>query len=142
LLAFPRAARPPLERSRIRIPLPRTLTTLAAAALLWGAALAPARAQTTSPRTMPPAAPAPPPPAAPIPLPGADTVKEESTQGSGTIAGGPLVDAPVSRSAYRLGPGDVLSVAVFGEFSHVYTVPVTPEGTVVIPRWGSRGCWG
>ena len=116
--------------------MPRTLTTLAAAALLWGAALAPARAQTTSPRTMPPAAPAPPPPAAPIPLPGADTVKEESTQGSGTIAGGPLVDAPVSRSAYRLGPGDVLSVAVFGEFSHVYTVPVTPEGTVVIPEVG------
>jgi polysaccharide biosynthesis/export protein len=115
--------------------LPRTLTTLAAAALLWGAALAPARAQTTSPRTMPPPAAAAPPSTAAIPLPGGDTAKDESTQSPGT-GGGPLVDAPVSRSAYRLGPGDVLSVAVFGEFSHVYTVPVTPEGTVVIPEVG------
>jgi len=42
----------------------------------------------------------------------------------------------VSRTTYPLGPGDVLSVAVFGEFSHVYNVPVTPEGTVVIPEMG------
>ena len=105
---------------------------LAAAALLAGAA--PARAQTTSPRTMPPPAP---PPASPA---GGDTARPETTNAPqlppGTPIGGPLLDTPVSRTAYRLGPGDILSVAVFGDFSHVYNVPVTPEGTVVIPEMG------
>ena len=105
---------------------------LAAAALLAGAA--PARAQTTSPRTMPPPAP---PPASPA---DGDTARPETTNAPqlppGTPIGGPLLDTPVSRTAYRLGPGDILSVAVFGDFSHVYNVPVTPEGTVVIPEMG------
>ncbi|HEV7587537.1 MAG TPA: SLBB domain-containing protein [Longimicrobium sp.] len=103
--------------------MPRNLARLAAAALLWGAALAPARAQTTSPATMPPPAPA-----------TRDTGGE--TTGLPAMPPGPLLDTPVGRSTYPLGPGDVLSVAVFGDFSHVYLVPVTPEGTVVIPEMG------
>jgi protein involved in polysaccharide export with SLBB domain len=108
------------------MPLPRNLARLAAAALLWGAAQAPARAQTTSPRTMPPPAPANRDTAAPAETPALPVTPSQ----------GPLLDAPVSRSTYPLGPGDVLSVAVFGDFSHVYVVPVTPEGTVVIPEMG------
>jgi len=131
----PGGAAAPRPIPTFRIPLPRTFTTFAAAALLWGAALAPARAQTTSPRTMPPAAPST--PAASLALPTPDTARPEAAPSPLTTPlAGPLVDAPVSRTAYPLGPGDVLSVAVFGEFSHVYTVPVTPEGTVVIPEMG------
>lgn len=126
LPALRRAARPPHARSRPHMPLPRNLARLAAAALLWGAAQAPARAQTTSPRTMPPPAPANRDTAAPAETPALPVTPSQ----------GPLLDAPVSRSTYPLGPGDVLSVAVFGDFSHVYVVPVTPEGTVVIPEMG------
>ena len=112
------------------MPLPRTFAALAAAALLCLGAQAPARAQTTSPRTMPPAAPPPASPARDTARPG------ESGPLPTTPPGGPLLDTPVSRTAYRLGPGDFLAVAVFGEFSQVYTVAVTPEGTVVIPEMG------
>jgi protein involved in polysaccharide export with SLBB domain len=48
---------------------------------------------------------------------------------------GPLLDAPVGRS-YVLGAGDRVAVAIFGDFNHLYTLPVGPEGTVVIPSVG------
>ncbi|MFL5382953.1 MAG: SLBB domain-containing protein [Longimicrobiaceae bacterium] len=115
------------------MPLHRTIATLAAAALLAGAA-APARAQTTSPRTMPPPAPAP--AAAAADTAPADRAELPAAPPPTVQMSGPLLDAPVSRTTYPLGPGDVLSVAVFGAFSHVYAVPVTPEGTVVIPEMG------
>ena len=114
------------------IPLPKTLATLAAAALLWGAAQATAGAQTQSPRTMPAAA-----PTGTIALPpDTDTMRPSPTPPTAALTPGPLLDTPVSRSTYLLGPGDVLSVAVFGEFSRVFVVPVTPEGTAVIPEMG------
>lgn len=47
-----------------------------------------------------------------------------------------LLDAPVSRTEYRLGPGDVLGVAVVGAVNRMHTVPVSPEGTVVVPGMG------
>lgn len=52
------------------------------------------------------------------------------------VAGGPLLDAPVVRSTYQLGPGDLVDVAIFGEMSMLHLVPVTPEGTLVIPSVG------
>lgn len=54
----------------------------------------------------------------------------------------PLLDAPVSRATYRLGPGDRVDVSVFGDFNHVYTLPVGPEGTVVIPGVGIAAVGG
>lgn len=48
----------------------------------------------------------------------------------------PLLDMPVSRTAYALGPGDVLSVAIFGDVSRVLSVAVGPEGTAVVPDFG------
>ena len=51
-------------------------------------------------------------------------------------AGGPLLDRPVVRSQYQLGPGDVVDVSVFGSVELLNTVAVTPEGTVVIPGVG------
>lgn len=48
----------------------------------------------------------------------------------------PLLDRPVVRSEYRLGPGDVVNVAVFGEVEMANTLTVTPEGTLVVPSVG------
>jgi protein involved in polysaccharide export with SLBB domain len=52
-----------------------------------------------------------------------------------------LLDHPVSRSEYVLGPGDVLGISVFGEASVGSSllntsVTVSPEGTIVIPGIG------
>ncbi|MBW3572549.1 MAG: SLBB domain-containing protein [Gemmatimonadetes bacterium] len=49
---------------------------------------------------------------------------------------GPLLDAPVSRTAYPLGPGDVVDVAIFGDYNEVFSIPVTPEGSLVVPGIG------
>jgi polysaccharide biosynthesis/export protein len=48
----------------------------------------------------------------------------------------PLLDAPVSRTEYVLGPGDLLHVAMFGEVERIFTAPVGPEGSLVIPGIG------
>lgn len=65
----------------------------------------------------------------------ADTAPE----GAGPILGvtrGPLLDRPISRTEYPLGPGDVLTLAILGYTSHIVQITVTPEGTVVIPNVG------
>ena len=49
---------------------------------------------------------------------------------------GPLLDAPISRTAYPLGPGDVVDVAIFGDYNEVFSIPVTPEGSLVVPTIG------
>lgn len=68
-------------------------------------------------------------------LPRADTIAPPPTAAA-RPAGGPLLDAPINRSEYRLGPGDLVDVTVFGDVSFQYSVPVTPEGTVVVPSVG------
>ena len=67
------------------------------------------------------------------PLGGAGNV---GGSGASVFGAGPLLDAPVSRTAYRIGPGDVLDVALLGDLSRVSPVVVTPEGTVLIPGVG------
>jgi polysaccharide biosynthesis/export protein len=47
-----------------------------------------------------------------------------------------LLDTPVSRTAYVLGPGDVLELGIFGDFDVLLSLEVGPEGTVVVPRMG------
>ncbi len=49
---------------------------------------------------------------------------------------GPLLDAPVSRSEYLLGPGDGVDLAIMGEVNVLHRLVVTPEGTLVIPTAG------
>jgi polysaccharide export outer membrane protein len=48
----------------------------------------------------------------------------------------PLLDAPVDRAEYALGPGDVVDIAVFGNLSRLVNVTVAPEGTLLIPEVG------
>lgn len=52
------------------------------------------------------------------------------------VVSGTLLDAPVSRTAYRLGPGDVLAIAILGEVNQTFSVVVTPEGAALIPGIG------
>lgn len=47
-----------------------------------------------------------------------------------------LLDAPIGRTEYLLGPGDVIDLSIFGELNVLHRLPVTPEGTVVIPTVG------
>ncbi len=67
----------------------------------------------------------------------ADTVPRRP-QGTAAAIGdrGPLLDAPVSRTEYPLGPGDVVDVAIFGDYNEVFSIPVTPEGSLVVPTIG------
>ena len=49
---------------------------------------------------------------------------------------GPLLDAPVSRTAYLLGAGDAVEVSLFGDLNVMYSLTVTPEGSIVVPTVG------
>ncbi len=49
----------------------------------------------------------------------------------------PAVEIPVSDSAYVVGPGDQLSINIFGTKYYNFTVPVNSDGTVVIPNLGT-----
>ncbi len=62
-----------------------------------------------------------------------DTARANLTNGRGQA---PLLDAPISRTEYILGPGDVLDIAILGDFNQVYSVQVTPEGSILIPSIG------
>lgn len=47
-----------------------------------------------------------------------------------------LLEGPISRTEYPLGPGDVLTISLFGFRSEVVNVEVAPEGTIVVPEVG------
>ena len=78
--------------------------------------------------------------------PGASQVRGDTTAAgraeeargdtSYVTTGAPLIDVPVRRSEYRVGAGDVLSIAIFGATNRQIQVEVSPEGIVVIPRIG------
>lgn len=48
----------------------------------------------------------------------------------------PLLDRPINRATYVLGAGDEVSVSLLGDLSRTYTMPVLPEGTVLVPTVG------
>lgn len=47
-----------------------------------------------------------------------------------------LLDAPVNRARYQLGPGDVVTVSITGNVNRVWQLSVSPEGAVVVPELG------
>lgn len=47
-----------------------------------------------------------------------------------------LPDRPVDRQTYVVGPGDLLAVSIFGALNRVYELPVTPEGSLIVPTVG------
>jgi polysaccharide export outer membrane protein len=46
------------------------------------------------------------------------------------------LDGSVDPEIYRLGPNDLLSINVWGRIPFEYKLPVTPEGTLVVPNVG------
>ncbi|GJG88431.1 hypothetical protein tb265_36120 [Gemmatimonadetes bacterium T265] len=99
------------------------------AALAGGAPVSVA-AQTTRPAVVAPA------PVPPLGAAGTTGVSGSSPAAAPVVTGGPLLDAPVSRTQYRVGPGDILDVALLGDLTRVSPVSVAPEGTVLIPGVG------
>jgi protein involved in polysaccharide export with SLBB domain len=65
-----------------------------------------------------------------------DTLDRQARR-TDTISSAPTVlDRPINRKEYDLGPGDVLDVTFFGELNEQLNVTVGPEGTAVIPKVG------
>ena len=47
-----------------------------------------------------------------------------------------LLDKPIDPDTYILGPGDILSIFVWGNFEGQYQLPISPEGTLLVPEIG------
>lgn len=68
--------------------------------------------------------------------------QEEPPAGQATAIGEtrppvtPLLDAPINRQEYLLGPGDIVDISIFGELARLHRVAITPEGRAVIPGLG------
>ncbi|HDK35987.1 MAG TPA: hypothetical protein ENG82_03675, partial [Bacteroidetes bacterium] len=45
-------------------------------------------------------------------------------------------EGPISPELYVLGPGDVLVYSLWGEKNFSYTLPVTPQGKLILPNVG------
>jgi len=56
--------------------------------------------------------------------------------GMGWFPAAQPLDAPIRRTEYVLGPGDIVDVSMFGDVNATHSLTVTPEGTVVIPAIG------
>lgn len=56
--------------------------------------------------------------------------------GISLAAPGSALEAAVDADAYRLGPGDVLTIGIWGPQPIVYDLPVTLEGKVLLPSIG------
>jgi polysaccharide biosynthesis/export protein len=47
-----------------------------------------------------------------------------------------LLDKKIDPDKYVLGPGDILSIFVWGGYEGQFTLPITPEGMVLVPELG------
>lgn len=66
----------------------------------------------------------------------AATIDTLATQPQPSPVASGLLDAPIVRSEYHLGPGDVIAVTILGDYNQVHSVTVSPEGTALLPRIG------
>jgi polysaccharide biosynthesis/export protein len=65
---------------------------------------------------------------------------EDEVQQNRSLAGSDMlsvVEVPVNDSTYIVGPGDKLSISIFGTRFYSFIVPVASDGTVVIPGLGT-----
>ncbi|MFQ6103936.1 MAG: SLBB domain-containing protein [Candidatus Glassbacteria bacterium] len=46
------------------------------------------------------------------------------------------LEGPVERSIYVIGPGDILTIGIWGEEERIMKIPVTPEGNIIVPSVG------
>lgn len=54
-----------------------------------------------------------------------------------SIAPALITAGPVDEATYIVGPGDIFTLVILGQSQQVLTIPVTPEGTVVVPPAGA-----
>ena len=54
----------------------------------------------------------------------------------------PAMSGPVDPKVYRVGPGDYLQIQIWGRVSKTWSVPVGPEGYILIPGAGSMSVSG
>ena len=47
------------------------------------------------------------------------------------------MDGPIDPTTYVVGPADIFYVAVWGPFPVAFTVPVTPDGGLILPSIGT-----
>lgn len=64
-----------------------------------------------------------------------DRLKQQRTQRSEQLA--PAVEIAVDDTLYVVGPGDELAVNIFGSQFYTFTVPVSSDGTIVLPGFGT-----
>lgn len=64
-----------------------------------------------------------------------DSIRADSTRAADRRTG-PLIDLPIRRDEYRLGPGDGVELSVFGDRALSFPLIVTPEGTLIVPGMG------
>jgi protein involved in polysaccharide export with SLBB domain len=67
---------------------------------------------------------------------GAAESQEAARESERMMRGRTLLDAPVSRTTYLLGPGDILELSLVGGINRQAPIPITPEGTIVLPGIG------
>ena len=65
-----------------------------------------------------------------------ETLEGEVLEGEFLVEGGEALEGAISGTEYRLGPGDVLAISVWGPQSSVYQLGVTLEGNLLIPTVG------
>ncbi|MBE0642692.1 MAG: SLBB domain-containing protein [Bacteroidetes bacterium] len=81
-------------------------------------------------------------PALPLAAQDLGVIRESEKQKSETVSKSekemlPVVEIPVNDTNYVVGPGDRLSISIFGTQFYSFVVPVSSDGTVVIPGLGT-----
>lgn len=68
--------------------------------------------------------------------PSSDAGRRLGGGGGGTFAGG-MVAGPVDPDEYVVGAGDVFQLVFTGRVTRDVLVPVSPEGSIAVPGWGT-----
>jgi protein involved in polysaccharide export with SLBB domain len=67
----------------------------------------------------------------------ARATSEEAAPGSASVRGSVPIPGAVDDTLYRVGPGDVLQLHLWGRVTQSRSIDVGPEGTVLLPGGGS-----
>jgi protein involved in polysaccharide export with SLBB domain len=65
-----------------------------------------------------------------------DTLNRQTRRTDSLSTAPTVLDRPINRKEYDLGPGDVLDISFFGELNEQSNVIIGPEGNAVIPKIG------
>jgi len=68
-------------------------------------------------------------------LPSVETLLQKAVAAKPTITAIPLEGA-IDAEKYIVGPGDEITIGIWGAYSFTYPLDVTPEGTLIIPTVG------